>query len=93
VYQVALTLPEQDGTLWIADGKKLKDAAMRVLGTEEVNAKPARHYLADRGKDGRVEMWVDPDTRLPVRIMIVDPNIGAAVMVRELPLAEVANRP
>jgi hypothetical protein len=93
VYQVALTLPEQDGTLWIADGKKLKDAAMRVLGTEEVSAKPARHYLADRGKDGRVEMWVDPDTRLPVRIMIVDPNIGAAVMVREAEAAAASASP
>lgn len=85
VYQVALTLPVTDDTLWIADGKKLKDATMRVLGIEEVHGKPAHHYLADRGKDGRVEMWVDPGTRLPVKIMIVDPNIGAAVMVREDP--------
>jgi Protein of unknown function (DUF3108) len=86
VYQLALQLPKVRVILPVTNGRKLYESIVDNFGLAILDMPwgkvPTQHLKASRD-DGSVEVWIDAVSRLPVKIVVVDRNLGRGVMLAE----------
>jgi Protein of unknown function (DUF3108) len=86
VYQLALQLPKVRVILPVTNGRKLHESVVDNLGLAMLDmpwGQVPTHHLKAARDDGAVEVWIDVISRLPVKIVVVDRNLGRGVMLAE----------
>lgn len=87
-FHLAMTMHEgaQPFELWVTDGRKFRDYAFRLVGTETLDLggkpSPTLHVQGSRAGEGTLDVWLDlKKSGLPVRIRTRDEK-GKTMVLR-----------